>query len=387
MNNFNLKKYLAEGKLLKEQESSDFSAYLKDALNKSGVMDKAKSIIDNAWKLLEPSSGWDEWIETGLRDRFELDGVGDYDEDLDKEFYDSWINVYGPGSLAIDFNQNEKIKPIWNELTKLGQEFSNEYFKGTSYEKEASENNKTKNVRGFFNNLIKTSGAEFLVPYDYEYYEKQQNTSSSSPSYTIPPLDRTEGKLYETINLDIEDDIATLSGDSGEYEGEIEDGKASFSVIYDDLDYRITDQYDESNIVDFLGKSHAFVELAKKYDYNWDIEPNLVGITIKINNPEDNLRDYWSEWAAGEVEVGNENVIDAGGINADFGKVSNQTMNTFKDYVKAVKALNANSKELRNDIAGAVSSITFSDGGFEDYEYDVLTADQFSKIQNLIPYS
>tara|TARA_R110002167_G_scaffold338975_1_gene546667 strand:- start:3 stop:578 length:576 start_codon:yes stop_codon:yes gene_type:complete len=190
MNNFNLKKYLAEGKLLKEQESSDFSAYLKDALNKSGVMDKAKSIIDNAWKLLEPSSGWDEWIETGLRDRFELDGVGDYDEDLDKEFYDSWINVYGPGSLAIDFNQNEKIKPIWNELTKLGQEFSNEYFKGTSYEKEASENNKTKNVRGFFNNLIKTSGAEFLVPYDYEYYEKQQNTSSSSPSYTIPPLDR-----------------------------------------------------------------------------------------------------------------------------------------------------------------------------------------------------
>ena len=92
----------------------------------------------------------------------------------------------------------------------------------------------------------------------------------------------SEIKLYETINLDIEDDIATLSGDSGEYEGEIEDGKASFSVIYDDLDYRITDQYDESNIVDFLGKSHAFVELAKKYDYNWDIEPNLVGITIKL---------------------------------------------------------------------------------------------------------
>ena len=65
---------------------------------------------------------------------------------------------------------------------------------------------------------------------------------------------------------------------------------------------------------------------------------------------EDNLKDYWPEWAAGEIEVGNENVIDAGGINADFGKVSNQTMNTFKDYVRAVKALNANSKELRNDL-------------------------------------
>ena len=107
-------------------------------------------------------------------------------------------------------------------------------------------------------------------------------------------------------------------------------------------------------------------------------------LTGGSDGKEDNLRDYWSEWAAGEVEVGNENVIDAGGINADFGKVPNETMNTFKDYVKAVKALNANSKELRNDIAGAVSSITFSDGGFEDYEYDVLTADQFSKIQDIV---
>jgi len=98
------------------------------------------------------------------------------------------------------------------------------------------------------------------------------------------------GYLKEAISLDIEDDIAILSGDSGEYEGEIEDGKVSFSVIYDDLDYRITDQYDENNIEDFLGKGHAFVELAKKYDYNWDIEPDLVGITIKLGHlNEDNM--------------------------------------------------------------------------------------------------
>jgi hypothetical protein len=98
---------------------------------------------------------------------------------------------------------------------------------------------------------------------------------------------------------------------------------------------------------------------------------------------EDNLKDYWPEWAAGEIEVGNDDVIDAGGINADFEKVSNEAMNTFKDYVKAVKALNADSKELRNDIARAVSSITFSGGGFEDFDFDVLTADQFSKIKSL----
>ena len=94
--------------------------------------------------------------------------------------------------------------------------------------------------------------------------------------------DLAEGKLYEAINLDIEDDIVYLSGDSGEYEGEIEDGKTSFSIIYDDLDYRISDQYDENNIEDFLGKGHAFVELAKKYDHKWGIERDLVGITIKL---------------------------------------------------------------------------------------------------------
>ena len=99
---------------------------------------------------------------------------------------------------------------------------------------------------------------------------------------------------------------------------------------------------------------------------------------------EDNLRDYWSEWAAGEVEVGNDDVIDAGGVDADFENVSDETMNTFKDYVKSVKVLNADSKELRNDIAGAVSGITFNSGDFEDYEFDILTADQFDTIKDII---
>jgi len=99
---------------------------------------------------------------------------------------------------------------------------------------------------------------------------------------------------------------------------------------------------------------------------------------------EDNLKDYWSEWAAGEVEVGNDDVIDAGGVDADFKDVPDDSMDTFKRYVKAVKALNANSKELRNDIAGAVSTILYDGGDFEDYSFNVLTADQYTKIQDII---
>jgi hypothetical protein len=49
-------------------------------------------------------------------------------------------------------------------------------------------------------------------------------------------------------------------------------------------------------------------------------------------------REYWLEWAAGEVEVGNDDVIDAGGVDADF----------------------------------------------EDYYFDILTRDQFNQILDLI---
>ena len=93
---------------------------------------------------------------------------------------------------------------------------------------------------------------------------------------------------------------------------------------------------------------------------------------------EDNLKDYWSEWAAGEIAVGNDNV------GKQFGDANFESMGVFEDYVKAVKFLNADSKELRNDIATAVSSISFLGGDFEDSEFNVLTPAQFSKIKNVI---
>ena len=93
---------------------------------------------------------------------------------------------------------------------------------------------------------------------------------------------------------------------------------------------------------------------------------------------EDNLKDYWSEWAAGEIKVGNDTV------GVEFGDADDEAMSVFKRYVKAVKALNADSKELRDEIAGAVSTILYDGGDFEDYGFDVLTADQYTKIQDII---
>ena len=208
MDNFDLRKYLAEGKLLKEEPKAPSGwTEIKD-LSDMHRSEEDDEIAVKAWEA--PMEGWDEENKDIIvvrkeDNKFYLDGYipfGSFDEQGPFDTYEE--------ALKLAVEEMEDLKKDWDE-------------------------------------------------------------------------DLAEGKLLkEAINLDIEDDIVILSGDSGEYEGEIEDGKASFSVIYDDLDYRISDQYDESNIENFLGKGHAFIELAKKYDHKWGIERDLVGITIKL---------------------------------------------------------------------------------------------------------
>ena len=108
---------------------------------------------------------------------------------------------------------------------------------------------------------------------------------------------------------------------------------------------------------------------------NFDLKKYLAEGRIHLT---ENNQDYWSEWAAGEIKAGNDNV------GMKFGNANIESSGVFHDYVKAVKFLNADSKELRNDIATAVSSISFLGGDFEDSEFNVLTPAQFSKIKNVI---
>ncbi|MDA9309744.1 hypothetical protein N9Q43_00800 [bacterium] len=148
----------------------------------------------------------------------------------------------------------------------------------------------------------------------------------------------------------------------------------------DNLNQYLQDNIGADDLVDSLQDMIKFLNqfiFENKTD-NFDLKKYLSEGKLY---EEDNLKDYWSEWAAGEVKVGNDGVIDAGGVDADFKDVPDDTMDTFKRYVKAVKTLNASSKELRDDIAVAISGIFYDGGGFEDYEFDVLTSDQFDKIK------
>jgi hypothetical protein len=114
---------------------------------------------------------------------------------------------------------------------------------------------------------------------------------------------------------------------------------------------------------------------------NFDLKKYLTeGRLLKENvSPEE----LWPEWAQGEKEVGNDKVLDDEGNIKDFSSVKGETKEVFMEYVKAVQDLGAEngSPELRDDIAKAVSAIRYDVGDFEDYEFDVLTSDQFDKIK------
>jgi len=108
----------------------------------------------------------------------------------------------------------------------------------------------------------------------------------------IVPLDLP--MINENIDLDIDDEfqMATLSGKSGKYTGYVDDGVVSFSVSYEDREDKIDDFYNESNIDEFIGKDHAFIELAKKYNHKWDIGPDYVEIEIDLKSPLNERIDY-----------------------------------------------------------------------------------------------
>jgi hypothetical protein len=94
-----------------------------------------------------------------------------------------------------------------------------------------------------------------------------------------------EGKLFkENLNLSIDDDMVELSADSGDYVAFIEDGKVSFSVVYEDEDDRDGMEFDEDNWKDILGSNHAFVEIASKIPTEVEAIDDYVMITVDIED-------------------------------------------------------------------------------------------------------
>ena len=119
----------------------------------------------------------------------------------------------------------------------------------------------------------------------------------------------SEGRLLkEGMSLEFYDGDVKLIADSGDYVAEIEDnGKVSFSVVYEDEDDREGMEFDEDNWKDLLGSNHAFVEIASKIPTKVEAAGDYVMITVNLED----LKKYLSEGKllkedVSEYEVGDK---------------------------------------------------------------------------------
>ena len=96
-----------------------------------------------------------------------------------------------------------------------------------------------------------------------------------------------EGRLLrEEMELEFfnNDEDVALIANSGEYEAEIEDGKVSFSVVYEDEDDRDGMEFSENNWKSILGPNHAFVEIASKIPTKVEALDDYVMITVDLED-------------------------------------------------------------------------------------------------------
>ena len=130
-------------------------------------------------------------------------------------------------------------------------------------------------------------------------YNKGLNTGSKGWGYFIDSLvdkglarvdDRrmlkfnlNESKLNENkipgVDVEVDDDMVTLSGDSGDYDGFIEgNGTVSFSVTNDEEDFN------DQNWKDILGDDHVFVKIANAINTDVEALGDYVQITVKASD-------------------------------------------------------------------------------------------------------
>jgi hypothetical protein len=81
------------------------------------------------------------------------------------------------------------------------------------------------------------------------------------------------------VNVDNNGEQITLSGDSGDYDGFIEDdGTVSFTVTSDE------EEFDDNNWKSILGKKHVFVKIANAIPTEVEALDDYVMITVKADD-------------------------------------------------------------------------------------------------------
>ena len=227
MSNFDLTKYLAEGKLLKEAFYPEFEGETNDKIN-----DIAIAVVDELESKLDSES-------SGI-----LKGMD-----------------YYVGSDGMDNDEVEQGFTKWFiDLVKY-----------------LSKNNNEVTISS-----VEQDGKVFTPAITLKYLDNGKEDISWKLK-----RDLAEGKLLkENMSLEVDDDYIELSADSGEYSGDLnDDGTVDFSVVYDD-----GTEFDDSTWKSILGPKHAFVKISKKIPTKVEAAGDYVMITVDLEDLKNLLK-------------------------------------------------------------------------------------------------
>jgi hypothetical protein len=130
----------------------------------------------------------------------------------------------------------------------------------------------------------RSSHVNVIATSEEEARKNVENSGMKLEDYYISSVvelyseDLNENKI-PGVNVEVDDDIITLSGDSGDYDGFIEDnGTVSFTVTNDE------EEFNDQNWKDILGDDHAFVKIANSINTDVEALGDYVMITVKADD-------------------------------------------------------------------------------------------------------
>jgi len=107
----------------------------------------------------------------------------------------------------------------------------------------------------------------------------------------------SEGRLLkEDMSLEVDGDFTgdyevdkyttiTLSGDSGDYDGFLnDDGTISFSLVDDNIEDKYEEGFEDENWFYYLGPKHTLVQISKKIPTKVETGGDYVMITVDLED-------------------------------------------------------------------------------------------------------
>ena len=308
MDNFDLKKYLAEGRLLKENTEEEIN--------------RVKNIIEKNYDFLISQYVSEGYDENELKMYYDYLLNPNSMEDMGKlEFLRSYSieslfpSHQTPISKRSDNNILEELSPVGRLRRKKGAAKSNDpsFIKAKRGLKQIFQQMLSGELSGKeANNQISDftfgQGSMGIYPdsntlfirqfgmgggdfndYVIGKFENGGFTPASQPKNKtalkvwnyLSNLNLAEGRLLkEKMSLEVDDDYIELSADSGEYDGDLnDDGTVDFSVFYDD-----GTEFDESNWKSILGEKHVFVKISNKIPTKVEAAGDYVMITVDLED-------------------------------------------------------------------------------------------------------